>query len=187
MYFIFPQEEALDKASGLLAALSVTVILYCLSTLTNAVLQGIGRVNTPVIHSAIALVIQTAGLVLLLWFTELNLYALACANIIYSLVMCVLNQISVRRHLKYRQEILRTFILPFISSLIMGAVAYGVYYGLYRILPVSRIVLLIAIGIGAMAYFAMILLTGGVTEKELKSFPKGTMLVHFARKLHLLK
>lgn len=187
MYFIFPQEEALDKASGLLAALSVTVILYCLSTLTNAVLQGIGRVNTPVIHSAIALVIQTAGLVLLLWFTELNLYALACANIIYSLVMCVLNQISVRRHLKYRQEILRTFILPFISSLIMGAVAYGVYYGLYRILPVSRIVLLIAIGIGAMVYFAMILLTGGVTEKELKSFPKGTMLVHFARKLHLLK
>lgn len=187
MYFIFPQKEALDKASGLLAALSVTVILYCLSTLTNAVLQGIGRVNTPVIHSAIALVIQTAGLVLLLWFTELNLYALACANIIYSLVMCVLNQISVRRHLKYRQEILRTFILPFISSLIMGAVAYGVYYGLYMILPVSRVVLLIAIGIGAMVYFAMILLTGGVTEKELKSFPKGTMLVHFARKLHLLK
>ena len=187
MYFIFPQKEALDKASGLLAALSVTVILYCLSTLTNAVLQGIGRVNTPVIHSAIALVIQTAGLVLLLWFTELNLYALACANIIYSLVMCVLNQISVRRHLKYRQEILRTFILPFISSLIMGAAAYGVYYGLYMILPVSRVVLLIAIGIGAMVYFAMILLTGGVTEKELKSFPKGTMLVHFARKLHLLK
>lgn len=187
MHFIFPQKEALDKASGLLAALSVTVILYCLSTLTNAVLQGIGKVNTPVIHSAVALVIQTAGLVLLLWFTELNLYALACANIIYSFVMCVLNQISVRKHLKYRQEIVRTFILPFVSSLIMGAVAYGVYYGLYMILPVSRIVLLIAIGIGAMVYFAMILLTGGVTEKELKAFPKGTMLVHFAKKLHLLK
>lgn len=187
MHFIFPQKEALDKASGLLAALSVTVILYCLSTLTNAVLQGIGKVNTPVIHSAVALVVQTAGLVLLLWFTELNLYALACANIIYSFVMCVLNQISVRKHLKYRQEIVRTFILPFVSSLIMGAVAYGVYYGLYMILPVSRIVLLIAIGIGAMVYFAMILLTGGVTEKELKAFPKGTMLVHFAKKLHLLR
>ena len=187
MHFIFPQKEALDKASGLLAALAVTVILYCLSTLTNAVLQGIGRVNTPVIHSAVALVVQTAGLVLLLWFTELNLYALACANIIYSFVMCVLNQISVRKHLKYRQEVVRTFILPFVSSLVMGVVAYGVYYGLYMVLPVSRIVLLIAIGIGAMVYFAMILLTGGVTEKELKAFPKGAMLVHFAKKLRLLK
>lgn len=187
MHFIFPQKEALDKASGLLAALAVTVILYCLSTLTNAVLQGIGRVNTPVIHSAVALVVQTVGLVLLLWFTELNLYALACANIIYSFVMCVLNQISVRKHLKYRQEVVRTFILPFVSSLVMGVVAYGVYYGLYMVLPVSRIVLLIAIGIGAMVYFAMILLTGGVTEKELKAFPKGAMLVHFAKKLRLLK
>lgn len=187
MYFIFPQKEALDKASGLLAALSITVVLYCLSTLTNAVLQGIGRVNTPVIHSAVALVIQSIGLGLLLWFTDLNLYALACANIIYSFVMCVLNQVSVRRQLGYRQEVVRTFILPFISSLVMGAAAYGVYHLLYQVLPVSRVALLAAIGIGAMIYFAMILLTGGIREKELRSFPKGAMLVHFAKKLHLLK
>lgn len=187
MHFIFPQKDSLDQASGLLAALAVTVILYCLSTLTNAVLQGIGKVNTPVIHSVVALVFQAAGLVLLLWFTEFNLYALACANIIYSLVMCILNQISVRKHLGYRQEVVRTFIIPFIASLVMGVAAYGIYHGLYMVLPVSRVVLLIAIGIGAMIYFAMILLMGGVTEKELKSFPKGTMLVHFAKKLHLLK
>lgn len=186
MYFIFPQKDSLDQASGLLAVLAVTVILYCLSTLTNAVLQGIGKVNTPVIHSAIALVLQAAGLILLLWFTDLNLYALACANIIYSFVMCVLNQISVRKHLGYRQEVVRTFIIPFIASLVMGAAAYGIYHGLYILLPVSRVALLVAIGIGAMIYFGLILLMGGVTEKELKSFPKGTMLVHFAKKLHLL-
>lgn len=187
MYFIFPQKDSLDRASGLLAALAITVILYCLSTLTNAVLQGIGKVNTPVIHSAIALVVQAVGLVLLLWFTDLNLYALACANIIYSFVMCVLNQISVRKHLKYRQELVRTFIIPFIASLVMGAAAYGIYHGLYMLLPVSRVALLVAIGIGALIYFAMILLMGGITEKELKTFPKGTMMVHFAKKLHLLK
>lgn len=187
MYFIFPQKEALDKASGLLAALSVTVILYCLSTLTNAVLQGIGKVNTPVIHSAVALVIQAAGLVLLLWYTELNLYALACANIIYSFVMCVLNQISVRKHLKYKQEIVKTFLKPLFASGVMGAVAYGVYYGMYYLLPVSRVALVVAIGVGAAVYFVMILLIGGVSAKELKSFPKGTMLVHIARKLHLLR
>lgn len=187
MYFIFPQKEALDKASGLLMALSVTVVLYCLSTLTNAVLQGIGKVNTPVIHSVIALVIQVASLVALLWFTDLNLYALACANIIYSFVMCVLNQISVRKHLKYRQEYMKTFIKPFFAAFVMGAVAYGVYTGLYMLLPVSRIALLVAIGIGAAVYFVIILLIGGVDEKELRSFPKGAMLVHFAKRMHLLR
>lgn len=187
MHFIFPQQDSLEQASWLLAALSVTVVLYGLSTLTNAVLQGIGRVNTPVLHSVIALIVQVAGLVALLLYTNLNLYALVCANVIYSLVMCILNQISVRKHLGYRQEIVKTFLKPLIASLIMGAAAFGVYHGLYMLVPVSRIVLLIAIGIGAVFYFVVILLIGGVNEQELRAFPKGAMMVHFAKKLHLLK
>ena len=187
MHFIFPQQDSLDQASGLLAALAVTVVLYGLSTLTNAVLQGIGRVNTPVIHAVIALIIQVAGLIALLMYTDLNLYALVCANIIYSLVMCILNQISVWKHLGYRQEIVRTFLKPFLASIVMGAMAYGLYHTLYMFIPFSRIVLLIAIGGGAVVYFLVILLIGGVNEQELRAFPKGAMLVHFAKKLHLLK
>lgn len=187
MHFIFPHKDSLDQASALLAALAVTVILYGLSTLTNAVLQGIGRVNTPVIHSVVALVIQVAGLIALLLYTNFNLYALVCANMIYSLTMCILNQLSVRKHLGYRQEIMKTFIKPMLASLMMGAVAFGVYYGLYMLVPISRIVLLVAIGIGAVVYFVVILLIGGVNEQELKAFPKGAMMVRIAKKLHLLR
>lgn len=187
MHFIFPQKDSLEQASGLLAALAVSVVLYGLSTLTNAVLQGIGKVNTPVIHAAVALVIQIAALVSMLWYTDLNLYALVCANIIYSLVVCILNQISVRKHLKFRQEIMKSFIKPLVSSIVMGAVAFGVYHGLYLILPVSRVVLLVAIGLGIIVYFVMILFIGAVNEQELRSFPKGAMLVHVAKKMHLLK
>lgn len=186
MQFIFPQKDSLDLASELLALLAVTVVLYGLSTLTNAVLQGIGRVNTPVIHSVIALVIQVAGLMALLVYTDLDTYALACANIIYSLVMCLLNQWSVRKYLKYRLDVIKIFIKPGFASLVMGAAAYGIYHGLYMLIPVSRLVLLIAIGVAACVYFVVLLLIGGVSEEELKAFPKGTMLVHYAKKFHLL-
>ena len=186
MQFIFPQKDSLDMASGLLAALSITVVLYGLSTLTNAVLQGIGRVNTPVIHAVIALVVQVAGLMALLLYTNLDTYALACANIIYSLVMCLLNQWSVRKHLKYKLDFVKIFLKPGFAALVMGAVAYGVYHGLYILIPVSRLVLLIAIGIAACVYFVVLLLIGGVSEAELKAFPKGAMLVHYAKKFHLL-
>ena len=187
MHFIFPQKDSLDQASALLAALAVTVILYGLSTLTNAVLQGIGRVNTPVIHSVAALTIQVAGLVAILLYTDFNLYALVCANVIYSLVMCILNQISVRKHLGYKQEVVKTFVKPLIAALVMGAVAFGVYYGLYMLVPVSRVALLVAIGLGASVYFVVIILIGGVNEQELRAFPKGAMMVHIAKKLHLLR
>lgn len=186
MQFIFPQKDSLDMASGLLATLSVTVVLYGLSTLTNAVLQGIGRVNTPVIHAVIALVIQVAGLMAILMFTDLDTYALACANIIYSLVMCLLNQWSVHKHLKYKLDYVKIFLKPGAAALVMGIVAFGVYHGLYLIIPVSRLVLLIAIGIAVCVYFAVLLLIGGVSESELKAFPKGMMLVHYAKKFHLL-
>ena len=186
MQFMFPQKDSLDMASGRLATLSVTVVLYGLSTLTNAVLQGIGRVNTPVIHAVIALVIQVAGLMAILMFTDLDTYALACANIIYSLVMCLLNQWSVHKHLKYKLDYVKIFLKPGAAALVMGIVAFGVYHGLYLLIPVSRLVLLIAIGIAVCVYFAVLLLIGGVSESELKAFPKGMMLVHYAKKFHLL-
>ncbi len=186
MQFIFPQKESLDIASGLLAALAVTVVLYSLSTLTNAVLQGIGKVNTPVIHAAIALVIQVAGLVALLLYTDLELYALAAANAIYSFVMCVLNHLSVRKHLEYRMDVVKLFLKPLFAAVIMGAAAFGVYHGLILLIPISRVVLLIAIGIGVCVYGAVLLLIGGVSREELLAFPKGYTLVHIAEKLHLL-
>ncbi len=186
MHFIFPQKESLDIASGLLAALAVTVVLYSLSTLTNAILQGIGKVNTPVIHASVALVIQVAGLVALLLYTDLELYALAAANAIYSLVMCVLNHLSVRKHLEYRMDVVKLFLKPLFSAAIMGAVVFGIYHGLILLIPVSRVVLLIAIGIGVCVYGAVLLLVGGVSREELLAFPKGHTLVHIAEKFHLL-
>lgn len=187
MQFIFPQKESLELASGLLAALAVTVVLYGLSTLTNAILQGIGRVNAPVIHAVIALVIQIAGLAALLLFTDMDTYALAIANIIYSFVMCVLNQISVAKHLKYRMDYVRIFVKPGAAALVMGAAACGVYKGLYLLLPMNRVVLLAAIAVGAAVYFVVLLRIGGVSEAELRAFPKGSMLVHYAKKFHLLR
>ncbi|MCM1267407.1 MAG: polysaccharide biosynthesis protein [Bacteroidales bacterium] len=186
MQFIFPQKESLDIASGLLAALSVTIVLYSLSTLTNAVLQGIGKVNTPVIHAAAALVIQVVGLVAILLYTDIGLYGLAAANVIYSLVVCVLNQLSVRKHLEYRMNVVKFFLKPLFSAMVMGAVVYGIYHGLMLLVPVSRLVLLVAIAVGVCVYGVIMLLIGGVTEDELWEFPKGGTLVQIAKKLHLL-
>ncbi|MDE6318485.1 MAG: hypothetical protein K2M22_01990, partial [Lachnospiraceae bacterium] len=57
---------------------------------------------------------------------------------------------------------------------------------LMYVLPVSRLVLLVAIAVGMCVYGAILLLIGGVTEDELWDFPKGELLVQIAKKLHLL-
>lgn len=186
MQLLFNQPESLDMASWLLMAIALTVIFYSLSTVTNAVLQGIGKVNIPVIHAAISLVLQVIVLVVLLLFTELNLFALAIAMNVYSLSMCVLNQIAVKKYLGYQLPVKKTFLKPLFASVIMAVVAAGVYYGMYYLVKSNVIALAIAVILAVLIYFVLIIKCKVITESELENFPKGNLIKKVAKKLHLL-
>jgi len=183
---LFPQKESLLLASALLRAISMSIIFYALSTLTNAVLQGIGKVNAPVINAAAALIVQTVVLVLLLAYTDLSLYALAVAMVVYSFLMCLLNNIAVRKALGYRQEMVKTFLKPILSAAVMGVAAYYVYKVVYMLVPVNVIALLPAIFVAVILYFTLVIKIGALSEEELVHIPKGAMIVRMAKKLHLL-
>lgn len=142
--------------------------------------------NLPVINAAVALLIQTAVLVPLLLYTQLGLYAMVAATVLYALLMCILNGYSVRRELGYRQEIIRTWCIPFWASVIMGGAAFGSYHGLYRLLPVNVVCLAAALLVAVLVYFVLVIKMGAVDEKELRAFPKGAFFVRTAKKCHLL-
>lgn len=186
---LFPSntQTSEDLATGLLMALAVSIIFYALSTLNSQILQGLGRMNVPIVNAAIALGVQTVVVVVLLFFTKLDLYSVVVANIVYSGIMCVLNQLAVRRAIGYRQEIVRTFVIPLLASALMGAVAWAVYEGFLLMTKSPRISVLPAVLVGAAAYFALLILFRGVTEEELRGFPKGHLLVRLARKCRLMK
>ncbi len=69
----------------------------------------------------------------------------------------------------------------------MGAVAWAVYDGLLLLTKSPRISVIPAILIGAAVYFVMLILMRGVTERELRSFPKGYLLVRVAKKCRLIQ
>ena len=186
MRCLFWQKESLDMASSLLMVLAVTVIFYSLSTITNAVLQGIGKVNIPVINALIALGLQVAVLMELLLLTDINLYALAIAMITYSLTMCILNGMAVRKYLHYHHRVMKTFIKPFIAAVIMGVFAWGTYYGLYYLVKRNILCVAIAIIVAAIVYFICVFKLGVLTENELLKMPKGKKLVRVAKRIHLL-
>ena len=184
--FLFPGQTNIALAGSLLRALSITVIFYSLSTLTNAVLQGIGKVTAPVYHAAIALAAQTVVLVPCLLFTNLNLYSIAIATIVYSLLMCVLNQLAVRKYLGYRQNIKKIFVLPMIASVIMGVCAYFVYQTMHKISGSNLISLIIAIIIAACVYGVLVLRLGVLTKEDIEAMPKGKKLAKLLKKLHFI-
>jgi len=184
---LFPQPETLDMAAALLAALAVTVVFFSLSTLSGSILQGIGKVNTPIYNAVIALAVQTVTLIGLLLMTDLDLYALVIANVVYSGLMCVLNQLAVRRAIGYKQEIGRTFLVPCLAAGFMGGVAW-VSYDLIHMLTESNILSLVpAMVLAVVTYFAMLIAFRGVSEGELRSIPKGYLIVKMAKKCRLMR
>lgn len=193
-WLLFRQKESVDLASKLLMALAASVIFYSLSTLTNSILQGIGKVHVPVRNAAFALVVQTTVVSAILYFTDLDLYGMVISALVYSGMMCILNQISIRKYMDYKQELFRTFITPLVASVFMGVACFGTYKVIAEALGGdafpstlhNALALFPAILIGAVVYFVLEVVLKGINETELKALPKGYLLVKLAKKCHML-
>ena len=177
----------------LMVAGSAAVVFFSLSTMTNAILQGTNHMSAPLIHSAIALIPHVLFLVIFQRVMGLGIYSVVYSNVLFALVVCILNQLAIRKYLRYRQEYKKTFLVPIACSAIMGFAAFGAYTAIYSLLPEGMasgrlgiiLALCPAILAAVLIYGVLLLRFGGFSDKELKEMPMGTRLLGAARKLHL--
>lgn len=177
--------DATELAANMLAIGAVSIVFTSISTLSNGILQGINRMKAPVTNAVIALVVHVGVLLALMYGFHMHIYAVVLANAFFALLMCILNQHCVRKYSGYRPNIKETFIKPALASAIMGFFVWITYKGVHFLLG-NAVSTVVSILVGMFIYFISLLLLKGVTEKELRRIPKGTALISFAKKLHLL-
>ena len=195
VFVLFPQRASLEEASMLLTGIAVTVVFYSISTVTNAVLQGAGRMHLPVVNAAAALLIQGALLAAQLLFTGMDNGALVIAVILYSGLMCVLNERSLRGVLEQRTDWGNILKAPLLSTLIMAVCAFAIDRGLLFLLaflPLGEYVrnllaLLPTILLSIEIYGLTLIHFGGVTEETLRSLPRGAAIVRLMKKMRILR
>ena len=179
-------ETGRPLAVGIMQAGALLIILYAFSTLTTGILQGLGKLQTPLINNAAALVIHFILLYVMLTAGNLNIYAVVWSNICFALIVSVLNAIAIARFLHYRQEWKRTFLIPVIVSIIMGAAAYLVYQ-LFHLVFGNTISVLFAILAGVATYGIGLISFKGITIEEIAALPKGHLIVRLLRKTGLVR
>lgn len=182
---LFPGSNQLD--ANYIRLGSIAIVFYSLSTVTTAILQGINRLRVPVINSAISLGFHVALVFFLLKFTSLSGYSLVIGNVTFSLVVCILNWISIERYLDYRQEILKTFVIPTVCAGLMGTAVYFIHYGLIRWTGSNTFSTIISLIIAVIIYFALLIFMKGVDEEELENLPKSEVIIRFLHWAHILK
>ncbi|WP_029233337.1 putative polysaccharide biosynthesis protein [Butyrivibrio sp. VCB2006] len=209
---LFPQRASIPEAALLLKYLAITVVFYSLSTISNAVLQGIGKVNTPVVNAFLALIVQTALLAALLLFTDLGGVALCIVTIVYSLLMCILNSMSLKKSITTNNDFKKTYVLPSIAAVVMGVLAYLSYVLMnFLIFSISKMVnagtladmafkdymyssyfvnlfsAMVAMVLAVIVYFVVLIRIGGASESEIRRIPKAYLLINIMKKLRILK
>ena len=175
-----------DVAARMLQLGAISVVFFCLSTVTTSVLQGLDDMITPVKNSAIALVIHVVSLLLMMVVFEWNIYAVVLSKIVFAGALCILNAHALRERISYVQEQRQTFVIPAAASAVMGIVALVVHL-LIELFVGEYVATVIAILVAIVVYGAALVLFGGVSEEELLDMPKGATLVTLCRKLHLIR
>ena len=174
------------EAIRMLITGSAAVIFLSMSTVTNAILQGINHMNVPVRNAFISLILHIGVLYLMLMVFKMGIYSMVFANIAFAVFMCILNAIAIRRYLSYRQEIVKTFLLPAVASAFMGAAAFGVYKGVTLIIKSNLLGTIFAVLAAIAVYGVLLIKLRCVDEEELYSMPGGTKVIRLSRKLHLM-
>ena len=180
---IFPGTNG--AAAGMLILGAVTIILNGNSNISNGVLQGIGKPKIPMIHAAIALAADVVVMALLLFLTDLGVYTIVIAMIFYAVTMCVLNDRSMKRYMKYKNPFRKAYLYPLLASVPMAAAAGVVYYGLYVLIHSNVICLGISIICAVAVYLAVYLYIARPSMEELSALPGGGTIYALGKRFHL--
>jgi stage V sporulation protein B len=173
-----------DMAVTMLHFGSISVVVYTMSTLTNGVLQGINRMKVPVRNALISLVIHIVFLYAALW-AGMGINAVVWGDILFAVVVCILNAIEINRALGYRQETGKTFIIPAIAAVIMGIVIEILSKILIGAVG-NLVTVFIGMIVGVIVYFVALIKLRGVDERDLRNMPGGRTVLTVAKKIRLL-
>ena len=165
----------------------ISVVFYSLSTITNSILQGIDKMRIPVIHSAIAILIHVVILVGMLYIFNIDVFCLVICDMLFALIVCILNARSLKKYIGYKQEIKKSFLFPAICSVLMGVCSYFISQALYRAVKSYAVSVLVTIIASVLIYGILLLLFRVIDDEEIYMLPGGAKIYALAKKIHLIR
>lgn len=168
-------------ASQLLSILSYGIIFVCLVLVSNAILQAMGKVWTPVIHMLIGGMVKVVVNYILVGNPNININGAPVGTDLCYLVTAMLNIISIHKYIRPKYGF--AFIVKTVmSSGIMGIIAFVIYKYAFMYVPLSGTLqiafsLVLAIGAGVVSYFALLLVTKTMKKQDILAMPKSDKIL----------
>jgi len=175
------------NADTSIAIMSMGIFLLGLHQVTTGVLQGLGHTAIPVIN----MVVSAAVKVVLSWTLTavplLGIKGAAWATNADFGVAALLNMYFVYRYVGFAIDLKDTLRTAFAAAVMGGAVLL-VYHEVMARVVHNTLATLAAIVAGGLLYGLVLLVTGGVTRRDIERVPRaGGLLVKILESLRLLR
>lgn len=173
----------------LLCYLGIASVFVCITLITNALLQANGNEKLPMLYMLVGGAVKVVVNFILVGNPKINIYGAPIGTICCYAVICVLNLRALWVHMPHAPSASRCLVRPAICTVVMGAVAWGVYGLCHRVTGAhfgtwmgTASAMLVAIVVAILVYFVLVIATRSITMEDMRLLPKGERL---AKKLHI--
>lgn len=186
LLLLYPAQEgsALGAAPCLQAMALGFVFLSVITTATGA-LQGIGKQVIPVINLFISVLIKFAITWMLVSIPSVNVVGAAIGNTVAYILASMLDIAALKKFSGVKLSVKMIIVKPLISALVMGAVVFFAYKGLFMLLGSNGIATIISVFVGIAVYGIMVLKTKTIERDEMMSLSAGRKIAAICDKLRL--
>ena len=175
--------EKLVLATSLMRILSACIIFNATVLLTTAIMQAHGHVVLPVVNMFVGGILKLGAIFILTGNPYIGILGTPIGSFLCYFTITILNLISVRKVLKNPPSILKHMLRGFLAAVIMGAFAFGAWYGLKALGLTSNLILCaLPILVGVVVYLVCAVTLKAITREDCLLLPKGEKIANF---LHL--
>jgi len=164
------------EASPLLVYLTPAVFLVAMVSVTNAVLQGSGKIWVPVVTVTVGGIIKLVTNYVLVGTPGININGAPIGTCLCYGVIMILNLIYIRMRI-VRFSPVKVFLKPLAASAVMGVFAWLVYSPLSAIFSggfmMHSVAVLLTVALSAVIYALMLIVLKALPKEDVLMLPKG--------------
>ena len=185
MGLIYSDPALIEVGSRVLMVMGLTTIVTSAITPICSMLQGVGKVNIPLILYSCGLVIKVIITYAFVSVISINIQGATAGSLVAYTIMCIVALYLLVKYSKVLPNLLSTIVKPLGSAVVCAASAYFSHI-LFDSLIGGKIATILSIAVAVVIYALTLLILRTFTASEVKILPKGEKIAKILEKYHLI-
>lgn len=187
MQLLYPMQlETVEMTGRILSILGWGVMFLSTFQISTGILQGLGKQVIPARNLAVGATAKAILTYVLVGIPSLNIMGAAIATVASYMISSVLNYLSLIKYSGAKINTRDVFLKPIAAVVVMALVTKLGYFLLQGVIG-GNLATIGSIGIGALTYVVMLLVTKTFSEADFELMPKGQKIKRLLLKYNLLK